>query len=54
MKLEDLIKTLIEKNEDDPDVEISLDTVISEWPLTAAIVKVVLADGMVTIYGEEE
>jgi len=52
MKLTDLIKTLIELNEHDPDVEIV--TIYREEKQRSEIVNVALFDGMVTIYGEEE
>jgi len=59
MKLTDLIKTLIELNEHDPSVALSIqyDDGYEEDGLAhkgAKITNVTLADGKVTIYGEEE
>jgi len=52
MKLTDFIKTLIELNEHDPDVELFIITDNGSFP--ARIGNVTLFDGVATIYGEEE
>ncbi len=51
-KLTDLIKELIEVNEHGPTVEIFVVTDNGSFPVR--IGNVVLFDGVVTIYGEEE